>query len=325
MAAPRGPIGRWWLRVLRPIRGWGMIGLMELMRALPMRTATNGVAAIARRLGPRMGASRIARRNLDRAFPGLARAERERIVAEMWDDLSRTVCEYAHLKTIVDDAANRVEIVGGEHLDALREDGKPGIIFSAHLASWEMVTLAARMRGLPVNVVYRNANNLLLDEYIRKLQSVSGAALIRKGVRGARRLLQVMQSGGHVIMLVDQKMNEGIAVPFFGRQAMTAPALAQLALRYECPVVPVHVERLGDTRFRVICEPPLALPKTGDRDADVLALMTAVNRRMEVWIRARPEHWLWLHRRWPKDEDGSGAGPMLRQAQDEANNKQSSS
>jgi KDO2-lipid IV(A) lauroyltransferase len=292
------------MHVLRPIRGWGMIGLMELMRLLPLRAATNGVAAIARRVGPRMGASNIARRNLDRALPGIAPAERERIVAEMWDDLSRTVCEYAHLKTIVDDAANRVEIVGGEHLDALREDGKPGIIFSAHLASWEMVTVAARLRRLPVNVVYRNANNLLLDEYIRRLQSASGAELIRKGIRGARRLLEVMQGGGHVIMLVDQKMNEGIAVPFFGRKAMTAPALAQLALRFDCPVVPVHVERLGDTRFRVVCHAPLVLPRTGDRNADVLALMTEVNRTIEGWIRAKPEHWLWLHRRWPKEEGG---------------------
>lgn len=293
----------WWTYVLRPVRGWGMIGLMETMRALPMRTATDGVAGIMRRLGPLTGNSNIARRNLDRAFPGLARDERERMVREMWDNLSRTVCEYAHLQTIVDDAANRVEIVGGEHLDALARDGKPGIVFSAHLASWEMVTLAAKLRGVPdLHVVYRNANNLILDEYIRRLQSASQVTLIRKGIRGARKLMEVMQAGGHVIMLVDQKMNEGIAVPFFGRPAMTAPALAQLALRFDCPVVPAHVERLGGTRFRVIVEPPLALPRSGDRAADVLALMTEVNRKMEGWIRARPEHWLWLHRRWPKDE-----------------------
>ncbi|MBL8704732.1 MAG: lauroyl acyltransferase [Rhodospirillales bacterium] len=297
-------IGDWWRAyVLRPVRGWGMIGLMETMRAFPLRAATDGVAAVARRLGPHFGVSNVARRNLDRAFPDLAKDRREAILVAMWDNLSRTVCEYAHLKTIVDDAGSRVEIVGGEHLDALAADGKPGIVFSAHLASWEMVTLAARLRGVPdLHVVYRNANNLILDEYIRKLQSVSGVTLIRKGIRGARKLLQVMQGGGHVIMLVDQKMNEGIAVPFFGRPAMTAPALAQLALRFQCPVVPAHVERLGDTRFRVVIEPPLPLPDSGNREADVLALMTEVNLKMEGWIRARPEQWLWLHRRWPKED-----------------------
>ena len=100
-------------------------------------------------------------------------------------------------------------------------------------------------------------------------------------------------------MLVDQKMNDGIAVPFFGRAAMTAPALAQLGLRYRCPVVPVRLERLAGCRFRVTIHPPLSFPDTGDQAADVRTTMTAVNALLEGWIRAGPEQWLWLHRRWP--------------------------
>lgn len=301
--ARRSPLGEWWLvHVLQPVRCWGMIAILETIRVLPLRLVLAGTAAIARLAGPWSGTSGIARRNLARALPALDRAGRARIVTEMWDSLARTTCEYAHLKEIFDDAANRVEIVGLEHLQALRDDGKPGIIFSAHLSSWEMVTLAARAQGVAVHVVYRNANNLRLDEYVRKMQGVTGASLIRKSLRGARELMQVMQAGGHIVMLADQKLNEGIAVPFFGHQAMTAPALAQLALRFDCPVIPAHVERLPDARFRVVFEAPLSLPKSGDRNADILALMTEVNRRIEAWVRARPGDWLWLHRRWPKDD-----------------------
>jgi KDO2-lipid IV(A) lauroyltransferase len=101
-------------------------------------------------------------------------------------------------------------------------------------------------------------------------------------------------------MLVDQKLNDGIAVPFFGRDAMTAPALARLARRYDCIVVPVRVVRLGGAHFRLICDPPLKVPKTADAQADALALMTEVNATIERWIRARPEQWFWLHRRWPE-------------------------
>ena len=101
-------------------------------------------------------------------------------------------------------------------------------------------------------------------------------------------------------MLMDQKMNDGIEARFFGRPAMTAPALAALALRLRCPVVPAHVERLGPARFRLVCDPPLPLPGTGNRAADVLVLTQMVNDRLEQWIRARPGEWLWLHRRWPK-------------------------
>ena len=100
-------------------------------------------------------------------------------------------------------------------------------------------------------------------------------------------------------MLVDQKLNDGIAVPFFGRDAMTAPALAQLALKYRCPVVPARLERLDGARFRLTFQPPMELPDTGDREADVFETMRRVNAIFEDWIRARPEQWLWLHRRWP--------------------------
>jgi Kdo2-lipid IVA lauroyltransferase/acyltransferase len=100
-------------------------------------------------------------------------------------------------------------------------------------------------------------------------------------------------------MLVDQKMNDGIPVPFFGRDAMTAPALAVLALRYDCAVVPIRMLRTKGAHFRMISEPPLVLPKTGNAEADRRALMVSVNGIVERWVREHPEQWLWLHRRWP--------------------------
>ncbi len=100
-------------------------------------------------------------------------------------------------------------------------------------------------------------------------------------------------------MLVDQKLNEGILVPFFGRPAMTATALALLALRFDCDVLPARVERPPGARFRLTVFPPLALPRSGDDGADVAALTTTVTAVIESWIRERPEEWLWIHRRWP--------------------------
>jgi KDO2-lipid IV(A) lauroyltransferase len=95
-------------------------------------------------------------------------------------------------------------------------------------------------------------------------------------------------------------MNDGIAVPFFGRDAMTAPALARLALRYDCPVIPTRLERIGGCRFRLTFHAPLVVETSGDRRRDVASIMTEVNRRIEGWIRDRPGQWLWLHRRWPE-------------------------
>jgi KDO2-lipid IV(A) lauroyltransferase len=109
----------------------------------------------------------------------------------------------------------------------------------------------------------------------------------------------MLRRGAHLTMLADQKMNDGIPVPFFGRPAMTAPALAALALRFDCDLLPARVERLSGARFRLTVFPPLPLPRSGDHHADVATLMTRVNQTLERWVRDRPEQWFWLHRRWP--------------------------
>ena len=124
--------------------------------------------------------------------------------------------------------------------------------------------------------------------------------MFRRGPEGARAALLHLQSGGSLGLLIDQKMNDGIAVPFFGRSAMTAPALAQLALRFRVPIIPVHVVRLGPARFRMVCEPPLIVSSTGDKKTDTDMILRTVNATLERWIRADPASWLWLHRRWPK-------------------------
>jgi len=108
-----------------------------------------------------------------------------------------------------------------------------------------------------------------------------------------------LRRGAHLTLLVDQKLNDGIAVPFFGRNAMTAPALALLALHFDCAVVPARVERLRGAHFRLTLDPPLAVRRSGERAADVAALMAAVNRTLEGWIRESPEQWFWVHSRWP--------------------------
>ena len=123
--------------------------------------------------------------------------------------------------------------------------------------------------------------------------------LIPRGAEGARRALALMRKGEHLGMFVDQKLNDGIPVPFFGRDAMTAPALARFALKFDCPVVPVRVERLHGSCLRITHYPPIDLPRTGDRQADVAATMAKVNAVIEGWVRERPEQWLWLHNRWP--------------------------
>jgi KDO2-lipid IV(A) lauroyltransferase len=283
------------------LEGWLAALSFGAFGLLPLDWASAIGGALARTIGPQLGISKRARLNIARALPALSQAEIAHIVAGMWDNLGRVAAEYPHLRGIrVFDAVGPVETHGFEHMDRAVAAGRRMIIFSGHIANWEIGMLAAVQYGADVAQIYRAANNPSIDRMITRFRG-TGGELIPKGTVAARRAIAVLRRGAHLTMLADQKMNDGIPVPFFGRPAMTASALAALALRFDCDVLPARVERLGGARFRLTVFPPLPLPRSGDHHADVAALMTRVNQILEEWIRDRPEEWFWLHRRWPGD------------------------
>ncbi|MDB5411608.1 MAG: lauroyl acyltransferase [Rhodospirillales bacterium] len=268
-------------------------------RLLPIDAASALGGALARTIGPRLGVSRQARKNLRRALPEIDEAAADRIIKAMWDNLGRVVAEYPHLPAIrVYEAGGRVDIVGVEHWDALLAAGRTIIFVSAHYGNWEIAGIAAAQRGLSLVQVYRAANNPFIDQLVGGYRG-GGSELLPKGAAAARGAIAALRGGRHLGMLVDQKMNDGIAVPFFGRDAMTAPAAAQLALRFDAAILPARVERLQGARFRMTLSPPIAIDRVADRHDETLAVMTRINREIEGWIRERPEMWMWLHRRWP--------------------------
>ena len=288
-------------------------GALAVLRRLGPVAASNVCGAVARGVGPLLPVSRVADANLRLAMPELDDVARRRVVREVWDNLGRTVGELPHMAALQPTTAGPGwELDGAETVQALAAQGGPVIFFSGHIGNWEMLPAVAAHHGLPTALLYRAASNPLVDRVIVDLRRRgAGAPMFAKGAGGARQMLAHLSRGGALAMLMDQKMNDGIEARLFGRPAMTAPALAALALRLRCPVVPAHVERLGPARFRMVCDAPLPLPDSGDRTADVLALTQMVNDRLERWIRARPGEWLWLHRRWPKAAAPSPAGPTL--------------
>ncbi len=282
---------------------------VALLRRLGPVGASNLGGAVARTVGPLLPVSRVADANLRRAMPELDRPARVRIVRGAWDNLGRTVAEFPHLSSLREDTPDGPgwTLEGKEHLAALADREGPVIFVSGHLGNWEMLPVVTAAYGFPFASFYRAAADRQIDALILSLRreamsahaDPASFAAFPKGAAGARAALHHLRSGRHLGMLVDQKMNDGIEARFFGLPAMTAPAVATFALRFRCPVIAGHVERVGPARFRLRCEPPLRLPDNGDAAADRLALTQLLNDRMEAWIRDRPHSWLWLHRRWP--------------------------
>jgi len=255
-----------------------------------------------------------ARENLRAAYPGMTAADMESIIREMCDNLGRTVAEYPHLdKLKLTGPDPRLEISGNENADAAIARGKGVMFISGHFANWEAMPVMATELGYEGGLVYRPPNNPFVDRYISRMRAKAGPKIqIGKGAQGTRRIFTLLRRGLAILMLVDQKTEQGVAAPFFGRDAMTTPAPAALALKLGAALLPASNERLKGARFRMTIHPPITFTPSGDHDADVLALTRKINEAMEACVRARPSQWLWIHRRWttPRDATKYGAKPQ---------------
>jgi KDO2-lipid IV(A) lauroyltransferase len=268
---------------------------------LSPEAASNLGGWLGRRLGPLLPAQRVARQNLALALPELDRVGQDRVLRGMWDNLGRIAGEYPHLAAIVDPDAGRLEFVGRERVRDMETGRSGGIAWSGHLANFEvMAVAAAQMAGNGCATVVRSPNNPYAAAQLERRRAVAGGVRVPKGRDAGRLLLKTLRARGVVAILLDQRLSDGIPAPFFGREAMTPPAAAMMAIRLQVPLVPVRLERLGPARFRMTFEPPMALPSDGGMHDRILALTTACNRRLESWVRAKPEDWLWAHRRWKR-------------------------
>ncbi len=280
--------------------------LLRVLERLRPDWSSNLLGLFCRTIGPCLPTSRIVHRNLELAMPELDVPARQRIVRGVWENLGRTLGELPHLASLRENTPSGpgFEVHGAEYLAQLVRQGGPVLFVSGHIGNWEMLPPGVARHGTPFASFYRAASNPLVDAQLRSLRrramGDTPVPLFAKGAKGARGALAYVSGGGRLGMLVDQKMNDGVEAMFFGRPTMTAPALAAMALRYRCPVIPGYVERLGPARLRIVVEAPLELPNTGDKRQDLQILVQMVNDRLEGWIRKNPSAWLWLHRRWDK-------------------------
>lgn len=273
--------------VAYPLQAVLVYALYGFFRIMPVDMASAVGGFIGRSIGPRLGASKKVRRNLALALPEL---EADPVVRGMWDNLGRVMAEYAHLGAFGD---SRVEVVGKEHVLDLYQQKRPFIMAAGHFANWEVLPVTIARYDIDAQLIYRHANNPYVEKLMQHARSPGGKRFARKGVAGARSVHGALRHHEPIAMLVDQKHNRGLAIPFFGRPAMTATAVAELALKYQAPILLGRCERLNGARFRITMQPPLYAD-----EYTVEEILTRINAALEEWVRARPEQWLWLHKRW---------------------------
>ncbi|MGH9780949.1 MAG: lysophospholipid acyltransferase family protein, partial [Candidatus Acidiferrales bacterium] len=193
-----------------------------------------------------------------------------------------------------------VVLDGFENFDAARQRGKGVIFLTGHMSAWELAPFAQALYGNPLSFLARAVDNTRVDALVNHYRCLSGNRPIEKN-NAARAMLRVLHSGGTVGILADQNtsLDEGMFVDFFGIPAATTTGLARIARRTDAAVVPGFLFWDNSMRkYRLRFEAAVQLQRTEDEDADIRVNTARCNKVIEDYIRAHPEQWLWIHKRW---------------------------
>jgi Kdo2-lipid IVA lauroyltransferase/acyltransferase len=284
----------------------GFLGVQALraLRLFPLHITANIASAVTRTVGPWLREQRIGRANLAAAYPDKSAAEIEQILDGVWDNLGRVGAEFAHIDRLWDfqpgaGPGRIMESAESERIVMrLRDDGKPALIFSAHLANWELAAVAAASYGIDTTVLYRRPNNRAISDEVLARRARCMGALVPTNMTAPMALVEALQRGSHVAILVDQHYGRGVPVTFFGRRAMANPLIPWLLRRVDCPVHGIRVVRYPGDRFQLRLTEAITVPRDAKGKVDIQGTMQVITGVVEGWVREHPEQWLWLHRRW---------------------------
>jgi KDO2-lipid IV(A) lauroyltransferase len=270
-------------------------------------------------LAPRLGRSgyyfsgrlrRTGLRNLELAFPGLDQKEHRRLLSGCFENLGRLLGVFSQFATADPRTLqSMIDCEGLEHIEAARASGRGVILFTGHVGAWELSSFALSLFGYPLSFLVRRIDNPKIEALVDARRGRLGNRTIDKR-SAAREMLQIMQEGGTLGILVDLNTldREGIFVDFFGVPASTTFMLAKLALRTEAAVLPVFAPwDPKRRRFLLKIDEPLSMERSGDDEADMRRLTQLFTGVVEKYVRRYPDQWLWIHRRWktrPPGEPG---------------------
>jgi KDO2-lipid IV(A) lauroyltransferase len=232
-------------------------------------------------------------KQVQRVFPAMLRRDRARLGQAMGRAMGQTLFEIYHCAEF-QSRQDRFHAVGPGllALEAARDAGKGALIVSGHFGQWEAVRAVLKAQGMETGALYRRQPNPHYQRRLRAGIEAGGLPILETGRAGTKSLIRHLRTGGFMAILLDEKHAEGKELPFLGHPALTSVAAAELALKYDLPMVPSYGLRRADgENFDVIFEAPI--PHT-----DPVTMTQAFNDSLSARIMAHPDQWYWMLRRW---------------------------
>ena len=253
---------------------------------------------------------RAAMFNLNLAFPDWSVAKRKRVIRGMIQQIGWMAAEFSQFPKYTRENIQKIVVLDGfENFDEARRRGKGVLFLTGHMSAWELAPFAHALYGHPLHFLVRPIANRRVDALINHYRCLSGNQPIEKN-KSARSILRILADGGTVGILSDHNtvLEESVFVDFFGIPASTTSGLARIALRTDAAVVPGFLSWDSARRkYRLRFEPAIQLERTGDEDVDVRQNTVRFTKTIEDYVRAYPDQWLWVHKRWKTRPPGEAA------------------
>jgi KDO2-lipid IV(A) lauroyltransferase len=228
-------------------------------------------------------------------MPELDERARGRIVDGVFRSLARLLVSFARFPSIDRGNLDRwIRWEGAEHFENALRAGRGVLFATAHLGNWELSAFAHALLAGPMHIVVRPLDNPLIDRLVERRRTLTGNHLIEKK-DFARSILKALAANQAVGILIDQNASaaDGVFVDFFGLPACAGTGFAKLAAHSGAAVLPGFALWSEEERRYILRFYP-AVPITGDAARDTQTLQAT----LEAIVRAWPDQWLWIHRRW---------------------------
>jgi len=278
-----------------------VISLFSIFKLVGLRNASSLGGLLGKLFGPLFRSKKIIKQNIKIALGEIDDKRQNEIINSMWSNIGRTLAEYVFLKDFKYNRANfdHMKINGVNHLDKIKKNNETVIFYSAHFANFELMAMELDKFGIKCAAIYRPLNNFFLNplmEYLRMKYICPNQ--IPKGRMGMREIISKVKDGYSIALMVDQRVSEGPRALFFNKPAHTTTIPAQLALKYDCKLVPISLERKEGPNFEMTIHEPYKIQKTQNSEEDTKNITIKINRIIEKMIIENPKQWIWSHNRW---------------------------